>query len=105
MAAKPFLSKAARIAVLTIDEGSESSLSSMERLVEQLRWHGLNVDGHCIAPGQDSAPKALLTAAQRIGADLLVMGAYGRSRLSTFIFGGFTQYVLQQSDIAVLMCY
>lgn len=104
-AAMPFLITAARITVLTINEGGESNLSSMESLVEQLRWHGLNVNGSCIAAGQDTAPQALVSTALRLGADLLVMGAYGRSQLRTFIFGGFTRHVLGQSDMAVLMCH
>jgi nucleotide-binding universal stress UspA family protein len=40
-----------------------------------------------------------------VKADLVVMGGYGRSRLSEFIFGGLTREMLQTSDIPVLMAH
>ncbi len=38
-----------------------------------------------------------------IGADLVVMGAYGRSRMSEFIFGGMTREMLRSASLPVLM--
>lgn len=38
-----------------------------------------------------------------VGADLLVMGAYGHSRIREPVFGGFTQRVLDGVDLPVLM--
>ena len=35
-------------------------------------------------------------------ADLLVMGAYGHSRLRELIFGGATHHVLEHADLPVL---
>ena len=37
------------------------------------------------------------------GADLLVMGAYGHSRLREFLFGGVTRTVLQSMPVATFM--
>jgi nucleotide-binding universal stress UspA family protein len=45
----------------------------------------------------------LLTAAASAQADLLVMGAYGRSRLSEWAFGGATRQVLHDADLPVLL--
>jgi nucleotide-binding universal stress UspA family protein len=42
-------------------------------------------------------------AARAAYADLLVMGAYGRSRFAERILGGVTRYMLQQTDLALLM--
>jgi nucleotide-binding universal stress UspA family protein len=41
--------------------------------------------------------------AAKAGADLLVMGAYGRSRACETIFGGATRSVLNESALPVLM--
>ena len=49
------------------------------------------------------AGEILLREAENIDADLLVMGAYGRSRLHERLFGGATQRVLQEATIPVLM--
>jgi nucleotide-binding universal stress UspA family protein len=45
----------------------------------------------------------LLSQAAAFGADLLVMGAYGQSKLHEWIFGGITQTVLYEAELPVLM--
>ena len=57
---------------------------------------------------EDSSEKknvtdALLAHATAFDADLLVMGAYGHSRVLEFMLGGTTQYLLEQSTIPVLI--
>ena len=45
----------------------------------------------------------LLDAAAAEGADLLVMGAYGHSRLREIVLGGATREVLRDARIPVLL--
>jgi nucleotide-binding universal stress UspA family protein len=52
---------------------------------------------------QDEAGHAILAAADRVKADLIVMGGYGRRGLSAWIFGGATEKVLKDTQIPVLM--
>lgn len=47
----------------------------------------------------------LLEEARRSGADLLVMGAYGHSRLREFTLGGVTRHLLQHMTLPVLMSH
>ncbi|MBU6448125.1 MAG: universal stress protein [Rhodospirillales bacterium] len=47
--------------------------------------------------------EALLSEARQIGADMLVMGAYGHSRLREFIFGGATTEILRNFNLPVLI--
>lgn len=49
------------------------------------------------------AGDTLLHEAERMGSDLLVMGAYGRSRLRERVLGGATRRILQQATLPVLM--
>ena len=56
------------------------------------------MDGH-------NAGEALLMRANDLGANLLVMGAYARSRMREFVFGGATRYVLEHANIPVLMSH
>lgn len=61
---------------------------------------------HDLLPFRESderAGRALLEQAQQQNADLLVMGAYGRSRFSEWMFGGATRDVLQEARLPVLM--
>ena len=53
----------------------------------------------------DDAGHALLRCADDNGCDLIVMGAYGHSRLREYIFGGATQYVLNHLTRPVLMSH
>jgi nucleotide-binding universal stress UspA family protein len=45
----------------------------------------------------------LLSQAAAFGADLLVMGAYGQSKLHEWVFGGITQTILYEAGSPVLM--
>jgi len=49
------------------------------------------------------AGEILLKEVENIDADLLVMGAYGRSRMRERVFGGATRRVLEEALIPVLM--
>lgn len=52
-----------------------------------------------------STGEALLDQAHAMRADLLVMGAWGHSRLSELILGGTTRHVLQHAQLPVLMAH
>jgi nucleotide-binding universal stress UspA family protein len=69
-------------------------------IAHYLQRHGIEADEQALAAGHD-AGTALLKAARGFGADLLVMGAYGRNRFSEWWFGGATRQVLMRADIPV----
>jgi nucleotide-binding universal stress UspA family protein len=48
------------------------------------------------------AGEILLAQAAAHGADLLIMGAYGHTRLREFVFGGATHHVLNHAPLPVL---
>jgi nucleotide-binding universal stress UspA family protein len=49
--------------------------------------------------------EVILAEAQAMDADLVVKGAYTRSRLRQVIFGGATEHVLQHSPIPVFTAH
>jgi nucleotide-binding universal stress UspA family protein len=53
--------------------------------------------------GKPDAGNALLSAAADVGVDLLVMGAYGQSRLRELALGGTTREILRTMTVPVLM--
>jgi nucleotide-binding universal stress UspA family protein len=103
-AAMPLLSKAKQILIVTVAE--EQGLSDEEgaRLMRTLSWHGLNVSTRHLRPDRLGAADTLLAVAAQQGA-LVVMGAYGHSRLREWIFGGFTERVLRGATVPVLMMH
>ncbi len=56
-------------------------------------------------PGSGSLGEALLEEAAKAEADLLVMGAYGHSRLREMVLGGVTRSVLSDADIPVFLMH
>ena len=69
-----------------------------------LARHGVNV----VVRREDGAAdvgSALLSLAADVGADLLVMGGYGHTRLREVLLGGVTQTVLKSMTIPVLMSH
>src|SRR5437868_13172803 len=105
-AAMPLLAKADRIDVLTASEDdaeAKSCVDCTDRVVQQLRSHGLNAYGRFVIPAGRSAADAVVETARGNGADLLVMGAYGHSRLREFVLGGFTQRILRGAAMPVLL--
>lgn len=51
----------------------------------------------------DDAGEVLLDRCRAVDADLLVMGAVGRSRISEFIFGGATHHILAKAELPILL--
>lgn len=105
-AAAPLLRKAQKIVVLTADEdggGTEASVESAERLAAQLRRPGCTSEARLVVPGGRPLPNSILDTATAAGADILVMGGYGHSRLRELVFGGFTRHVLNASPLPVFL--
>jgi nucleotide-binding universal stress UspA family protein len=103
-AAMPFLAIAKQIQILTVAEEQGVSDEEAARLVTNLRRHGLQASARHLQPDPRGAADTLLTAAREQAA-LVVMGAYGHSRLREWIFGGFTQHVLRGAEVPVLMMH
>ncbi len=106
-AAMPFLARAKEIVVITVEEPAgerPGERDQADRLVKNLAWHGLAATTERLQPGPGGAAATLLAgAADR--ADLLVMGGYGHSRLREWVFGGFTQLVLANAPLPVLIAH
>lgn len=103
-AAMPILEKAKQILILTVAEEQGISDEEGARLMTGLRWHGLDASTRHLKPERLGAAETMLTAAAELDA-LVVMGAYGRSRLREWMFGGFTRRVLRGAEVPVLMMH
>jgi nucleotide-binding universal stress UspA family protein len=106
-AAMPLLMKARRVDILVADESDSAAqcLDCSEHITQHLRWHGVDAHAHFVLPAGRSVAKAVTETAKGFGADLLVMGAYGHSRLREFVFGGFTKEILAGVDIPVFLLH
>ncbi len=103
-AAEPFLAEAARIIIMTAATNRTHPARAPE-LAGYLAWHGLDAEIHTVEPGTEKVGAALLEAAGSMGADLLVMGAYGHSRLRELLLGGVTRHIVSHATLPVLMAH
>jgi len=102
-AALPLLGKASEVVVITARE--DDDVIEPSALARYLQGHGIEAKTWAYTPAGESITEGLLGQAERVGADCLVMGAYGHSRLRERILGGATEGVLQKSRFPVLMMH
>lgn len=105
--ALPFMHEATRVTVAEIcEQGDERAAQrSLEDLVRYLDRHRIKSRSKVLVPAEGSNAERLLQLARDEGADLLVTGAYGHSRLGEWVFGGVTQDLLASAPIACLMSH
>jgi len=102
----PFLETANRVLVLAVDplrQGHMHEGAQTSKLVAYLACHGIRAEREEVVADDKGITIDLLNHAVATGADLLVMGAYGHSRVWEFIIGGTTQDVLERATIPILM--
>lgn len=104
--ALPFLHEASRVSIVEIcEQGYENEVRwHMDDLAHYLTRHRITVGAPIIAHAKTEADE-LVNIASKQGADLVVTGAYGHSRLGEWIFGGVTRDLLAKSPICCLMSH
>ena len=105
-AALPLLRSARSVRVLDGEIDGLPGVSPPPLPLRQwLSRHGVEVQWQQFNPSGQEAGKALLQEARDMGADLLVMGAWGRSRLSELVLGGATRHVLEHTHLPLLLAH
>ncbi|HJQ60091.1 MAG TPA: universal stress protein [Vineibacter sp.] len=102
--ALPLLRRAGAVRIFAGDTVSDGG-ASPEDAAAHLAAHGAKVDLRRGTLGDVDAGRAILDAATEWGADLIVMGAYGHSRLREWVFGGATRTVLRSMTVPTLLSY
>ena len=101
-AAMPVIQKAKTVTILTI-EGLTIPGPSGAQCKDWLAMHGITAREISIGNGGRKPGEVLLTEAKKLGADLIVKGAYTQSRLRQMIFGGATSHLLAHSTLPMIM--
>jgi len=102
-AALPFMRSSEHVTVLRVEE--EEWFAPTEDLESFLAYHGVSAAISKVLPRQGRTGEALLAAAAQHGADMMVMGAYTRSKLRQLILGSVTGHVMQHASMPVLLCH
>jgi nucleotide-binding universal stress UspA family protein len=102
----PLLQRAQSIDIVVVtgerDKSGEITGTNMRR---HLARHGITVEIKHITRGGAGVQNAILAHAADTGADFIVLGGYGHSRLREFILGGVTRSILRTMTVPVLMSH
>lgn len=101
--AMPLIVRASHVTILTAGSDKDIAPSSTDALVRYLQRHAVEPRLVDVSSSKQGIAFDLQTAALAEKADLLVMGAYGHSRLREFILGGATAGVLDRTIMPVFM--
>lgn len=105
--ALPLLQRAQEVEVVVFDAATSGDLHGAEPGADfalYLARHGVRVQASSRTAGHDEG-QSLLAFAHEKQADLIVMGAYGRSRFSEILLGGMTRSLLATSTIPLWMAH
>jgi nucleotide-binding universal stress UspA family protein len=104
--ALPILKLATKVTVLSIDpERDTGDRIPSADIALHLARHGVAAEGMSTVGLDISVGDLLLSRAADLGADLIVMGAYGHSRMRELVLGGATRHILQHMTVPVLMSH
>lgn len=106
-AALPLLAAADAVSITVVDppaHGPERS-DPGGMLCQMLVRHGVKAEVSVLARTLPRVSDVLARHVRDIGADLIVMGAYGHSRLREAIMGGATRNMLESAEVPVFMAH
>jgi nucleotide-binding universal stress UspA family protein len=101
-AALPILKAADRVTVLSAHTGTPLELEP-EALCDHLASHDVDAGIETFRARPTAVAQGLLATAGQVGADVLLMGAYGNNRRRELVMGGVTRYVIDHTDLPVLL--
>jgi len=105
--ALPILERASQVTVLSINprRGEDANDLPGADIALHLARHGVKAEAASTVADDIDVGNALLSRAADLGADLMVMGCYGDSRMRELILGGATREVLRHMTVPVLMSH
>lgn len=100
----PLLARARSVTVLSVEGWGVPGPRGKDFAV-YLERSGIPAVARTVPGTQRTAGDIILQECARIGADLLVKGAYTQSRLRQLMFGGATRHVLANAQLPVIMAH
>jgi nucleotide-binding universal stress UspA family protein len=104
--ALPLLQRSGDVLIVEASPDADTSPAAarVEDVAEALARHGVRARSE-VLEHSGRASEAIMTRAGQLGADIIVAGAYGHSRLGEWAFGGVTRNLLAQERYFVLFSH
>jgi len=105
--ALPFLHRAEQVLVLGVCDKDQqgAAQAQVEDVTAYLVGRGVAAQGQVKIASDAGVVGELNNAADALGADLIVAGAYGQSRLREWVFGGVTRTLLDEPSRYLLLSH
>ena len=103
--ATPLLKASRHVVILNAEEGRDSRPESGDGLAARLKWSEIQATTRWLAADGRPAEQRLCQAVAELNPDLVIMGAYGHSRVRESILGGCTRQFLEERDRPVLLMH
>ena len=105
--ALPILKQAEQVQILEINERVDERDASAPdtSIAASLARHGIKPTVRTSVAGDISVGDEILSRIADMSADLLVMGAYGHSRMRELVFGGVTRHIAKHMTVPTLFSH
>ena len=105
--ALPILAAAEKVHILEVkkDGKEEAGLAPDTSIAAALARHGIKPSVHTSIAADISVGDEILSRLADLDADLLVMGAYGHSRMREMVFGGATRHIARHMTVPTLFSH
>jgi nucleotide-binding universal stress UspA family protein len=103
----PYLHQASKVGVLVVEGEHQTETDALKAndAVLHLRHHGIGAVKYRAFGEEDETADVLIAECHALGANLLVMGSYGHSRLHDLLPGSTTSRILRRSPIPLLIAH
>lgn len=101
--AVPLMGDAEQVILVTV--GTRDGPVSADVALRYLSRHAIHAERRQVDRGVETVEETLSRAASDLGAGLIIMGAFGHTRLLEVIFGGVTRYLLESAPAPLLLMH
>ncbi|MGJ3258512.1 MAG: universal stress protein [Rhodospirillales bacterium] len=98
------IAAAKSVMVLSAEDAENLDLTA-DDLIVHLKDHEIDATAKSVTSKGSTLGESLLKAARDSGADVIIMGAYGRSRGRAMVMGSVTQWIIDNTDMPVLFVH
>lgn len=106
--AVPILRKAKDVRLIWVDPANDTEPFGAPpgtAMAESLQRQGVKATAESVLSKGVNPAEAVMMKARELGSGLIVMGAYGHSRIREFVLGGATRHALSSLTIPLLMSH
>ncbi len=97
-----------KLDILCVGKGADKSckaISAEHDIITHLKQHGINASKVALTAEGGSLGSVILKHCAETDPDVLVMGAYGRGRFGSALFGSLTRYMVERMTVPLFMSH